>query len=114
MTGELSRRLVTRLVTCGIIAAESNDTPNPPTASMARPWQFSLKSLLAVIAVLSVPFWMVTNSDESVRFWGKVLLGPILCGCAGHLAAGWGGIWPGIAIGAILTAVILLFVLPLF
>ena len=85
----------------------------PPTASMARPWQFSLKSLLAVIAVLSVPFWMVTNSDESVRFWGKVLLGPILCGCAGYLAAGWGGIWPGIAIGAILTAVILLFVLPL-
>ena len=36
-------------------------TRPPPAASMARPWQFSLKSLLAVIAVLSVPFWMVTN-----------------------------------------------------
>ena len=81
---------------------------------MARPWQFSLKSLLAVMAVLSVPFWMVTNADKSVRFWGLVLLGPILCGCAGYLAAGWGGIWPGIAVGAILTAVILVFALPLF
>jgi hypothetical protein len=80
---------------------------------MVRPWQFSLKSLLAVTAVLSVPFWMVTNRDVAVRFWGWVLLGPMACGCAGYLAAGWGGIWPGIAIGAILTAAILVFGLPL-
>lgn len=86
--------------------------PSNPATSMARPWQFSLKSLLVVMAVLSVPFWMVTNRDGAVRFWGLVLLGPIGCGCAGFLAAGWGGIWPGIAIGAILTAAVLVFVLP--
>ena len=87
-----------------------SDETRPP---MARPWQFSLKSLLAVTAVLSVPFWMVTHDDKSVRFWGLVLLGPIACGCAGHLAAGWAGIWPGIVIGTALTLSFLIFVLPL-
>jgi len=80
---------------------------------MASPWQFSLKSLLTVMAVLAVPMWMVTRDDKSIHFWGLVLLGPILCGCAGHLAAGWAGIWPGIAMGAILTAAFLIFILPL-
>ena len=73
---------------------------------MARLWQFSLRSLLAVVAVLSVPCWMLTYRDASVRFWAVALLGPILGGCAGYLAASWAGVWHGVAIGTLLTMIV--------
>ncbi len=73
---------------------------------MARLWQFNLRSLLAVVAVLSVSCWMMTYPDKSVRFWAVVLLGPILGGCAGYLAANWAGVWHGIAIGTLLTMIV--------
>lgn len=75
---------------------------------MPRLWQFSLRSLFAVVAVLSVPCWMLTYRDASVRFWTVVLLGPILGGCAGFLAANWAGVWHGVAIGTLTMVVVAL------
>jgi len=80
-------------------------TPCRDRKEMARLWQFSLRSLLAVVAVLSVPCWMLTYRDASVRFWATALLGPILGGCAGYLAASWAGVWHGVAIGTLLTMI---------
>jgi len=72
---------------------------------MPRRWQFTLRSLFGVVAVLSVPFWMLTYRDASVRFWAVALLGPILGGCAGYLAASWAGVWHGIALATLLTMI---------
>jgi hypothetical protein len=77
-----------------------------------RRWQFDLKGLLGVIAVLSVSSWLMTHGDESVRFWGKVLLVPVLGGCAGYLAAGWAGMWPGVCLAVLVGVVLLVLSLP--
>ena len=77
-----------------------------------RRCQFSLRSLLVVIAALSVPFWLMTLDDPSVRFWGTVLLIPVAGGGLGYLAAGGAGLWPGVGLAVLLALVIAAFVLP--
>ena len=79
----------------------------------AKRWQFSLQAMLSVITVLSVPFWLMTNRDVAVRFWGVVLLVPMLGGCAGYLAAGWYGLWPGVCLAVLVGLVLGAFILPL-
>jgi hypothetical protein len=69
-----------------------------------RRWQFDLKTMLAVIAALSVPFWMLTNAAYHVRFWGVVVLVLVVGGSGGFLAARWAGVWPGIGITVLLAA----------
>lgn len=78
-----------------------------------RRWQFDLRALLSVVTVLSVPFWLMTNRDIAVRFWGAVLLIPVAGGCAGYLAAGWYGLWPGVGLAVLVSLVLAVFVLPL-
>lgn len=79
-----------------------------------RPWQFGLRALLAVIAVLAVPFWLLRHGDAHVRFWGLAVLVPVLGGCAGYLARGWAGAWAGIGIAVLLGLAILLVGLALW
>ena len=79
----------------------------------AKRWQFSLQALLSVFTALSVPFWLMTNRDVAVRFWGAVLLVPVLGGCAGYLANGWYGLWPGVCLAVLVGLVLTAFILPL-
>jgi hypothetical protein len=81
---------------------------------MARPWQFDLRALLIALAALSVPFWMMAHADVAVRFWGLVLLLPVVGGCVGFVAARWAGIWPGICLAVLVELAALPLVMALF
>ena len=81
--------------------------------TLNRRWQFHLRGLLSVITVLAVPFWLMANRDVAVRFWGVVLLVPILGGCAGYLAAGGAGLWPGVCLAVLLGLTATAFIVPL-
>jgi hypothetical protein len=76
--------------------------------------QFSLQAVFLAIAAISLPIAMMTSGDQSVRFWGGILLAPGLGGCAGFFVGGWGGTWPGICIAALLTLVTLFITASLF
>lgn len=69
---------------------------------MKRTWQFNLAALFGVTTAATVPLAMIISDDRAVRFWGCVLVIPILGGCVGYLLGGWGGAWPGIAIAVLL------------
>jgi hypothetical protein len=79
---------------------------------MQRRWQFGLRSLLGVMAVLAVPFWLLTNPDADVRFWAALLIVPIAGGCAGYLAAGSSGLWPGVCLAVLVGLAVAAFVIP--
>ncbi len=78
---------------------------------MPRP-QFSLKAILVIVAVLSVPFAMFV-SKGILHPIGGIILVPTIATCAGYLVRGWyGAIWGLVfspVLGAILTAILMLF-----
>ena len=67
--------------------------------------QFSLKAILVIVAVLSVPLAMFATRNGLPRLWGVVLLFPILGGCVGYLAGGGHRAGTGIAIGILASIV---------
>ena len=80
---------------------------------MTKPWQFNIKSMLIVIAALSVPLCMIARGDDATRFWGVLVLIPTIGGSMGFLAAKWAGIWPGIIIALLIMAALIPFFLLL-
>jgi hypothetical protein len=70
--------------------------------------------LLGMIAILAVPFWLLTSADAAVRFWGAVLLVPTGGGCLGYVAGGPAGAVGGVCIAILLGLAILLFAIPLW
>jgi hypothetical protein len=81
---------------------------------MAKLWQFDMRAMLAVVAAIAVPIWMIARGDASVRFWGVVVLSPVVGGCLGFLAAKWAGIWPGIFLGLFVAIVLAPLILTLW
>ena len=80
---------------------------------MAKPWQFNIRSMLIVIAALSVPLCMIARGDIAIRFLGVLILIPTLGGSMVFLAAKWAGIWPGIIIALLILAAVIPFFLLL-
>ena len=70
--------------------------------AIRRRWQFDLRSMLIMIAVLSPFFAMWTHPDRSVRFYATVLLIPTIGGCVGYAAIGWAGVLAGICFAALI------------
>jgi hypothetical protein len=67
-------------------------------AATNRP-QFSLKAVLNIIAVMSVPLAMIATQNLLLIVWGILLLFPFSGGCTGYLLGGWQRAGDGILFG---------------
>jgi len=71
--------------------------------------QFSLKAILVIIAILSVPLGMMVSEDGRNILLGMIIALPILFGCIGYLL----GKWAGVMIGVLISLVAIWLVAPL-
>jgi hypothetical protein len=76
-----------------------------------RPWQFNLRGLLGVMAALAVLFALLASTEASTRFYGAVLIMPVLGGCIGFLWIGWAGVWPGVCMALMIEVLVVPIVL---
>ena len=71
---------------------------------MSKRPQVTLKAILVIIAVLSVPLAMLGSGNRDLFTLGGLLAPPLLFGCIGYLVGGWRGLLMGM-----LAAVLALF-----
>jgi len=57
---------------------------------MSKRPQFSLKAILAIVAVLAVPLALMVSGDEDFALAGSLYGLPVLLACIGYLLIGWG------------------------
>jgi len=77
---------------------------------MGGRWQFSLKAILVVIAVLSVPLAMIASRQGAFVLMAALILPAVIGACGGYLVKGWEGAqtWMSRGIMVVLIAYVLL------
>jgi len=76
-----------------------------PKAMANRP-QFSLKAILGIMAVLSVPLAMLATQYGELAEFGLILALPVVGGCVGYCLGGWKHVGVGALIGLIVMWVL--------
>jgi len=72
--------------------------------------QFSLKAIMVIVVVLSLPLGMTVSGEPGLAATGPMLAIPVLLGCIGYLF----GRWTGAGIGVLLACIAMCFIAYLY
>lgn len=74
---------------------------------MATRWQYSLKAILLIVAVLSMPLAMAVSGIPLLIGLGVFSAFPLVGGSIGYVIRGWDGARKGVDIGSMIIIVLM-------